>query len=127
MSSIQEVLLVGTGGFVGASLRFLISGLVQRLDPLGTFPYGTLSVNVLGCLVIGVLGGLADARGVLGPTARLVVVLGVLGGFTTFSTFAYETLALLRDGENLHAAVNVLASVAVSIVAVWIGYAVGNR
>lgn len=104
-----------------------MSGLVQKLDPLGTFPYGTLSVNVLGCLVIGVLGGLADARGVLGPTARLVVVLGVLGGFTTFSTFAYETLALLRDGEHLHAAANVLSSVAVSMVAVWIGYAVGNR
>lgn len=127
LSGLQQVILVGAGGFVGASLRYIISGVVQRLDPLGTFPYGTLSVNVLGCLVIGVLGGLADARHVLGPNARLVVILGVLGGFTTFSTFAYETLALLRDGENLRAAVNVLASVLVCLLTVWLGYAMGNR
>jgi len=127
LSSLQEVLLVGTGGFLGASLRFVVSGLVQRLDPAGAFPYGTLSVNVLGCLVIGVLGGLADTKGVIGPTARLVVILGVLGGFTTFSTFAYETLALLRDGENLRAGANILVSVGVCMIAVWIGYAMGNR
>jgi len=127
LSSLQEVLLVGTGGFLGASLRFVVSGLVQRLDPAGAFPYGTLSVNVLGCLVIGVLGGLADTKGVIGPTARLVVILGVLGGFTTYSTFAYEPLALLRDGENLRAGANILVSVGVCMIAVWIGYAMGNR
>ena len=121
------MLLVGTGGFIGASLRFLVSGLVQRLDPLGTFPYGTLSVNVIGCFVIGVLGAMADARGVLGPSARLVVFLGVLGGFTTFSTFAYETLALLRDGEALRAGANVVASVSLSMIFVWLGYVLGNR
>lgn len=78
LSGLTEVFFVGAGGFVGASLRFIMSGLVQRLDPMGTFPYGTMSVNVLGCLVIGVLGGLA-ARHVLGPNARLFVLLGVLG------------------------------------------------
>lgn len=123
----QEVLLVGAGGFLGASLRFMVSGLVQRLDPVGSFPYGTLSVNVLGCLVIGFLGGLADARHVLGPSARLITIIGVLGGFTTFSTFAYETLALLRDGENLRAGANILTSFGICMVSVWLGYALGNR
>lgn len=94
---------------------------------MGTFPYGTLGVNVLGCLAIGVLGGLADSRNVLGPNARLVIILGVLGGFTTFSTFGYETLALLRDGESLRASTNVLASVLACLAAVWLGYAIGNR
>ncbi len=127
MSALWDLLLVGTGGFIGASLRFLVSGLVQRLDPLGTFPYGTLSVNVIGCFVIGVLGAMADARGVFGPSARLVIFLGVLGGFTTFSTFAYETLALLRDGEALRAGANVVASVSLSMIFVWLGYVLGNR
>jgi len=127
LSGLTEVFFVGAGGFVGASLRFIMSGLVQRLDPMGTFPYGTMSVNVLGCLVIGVLGGLADSRHVLGPNARLFVILGVLGGFTTFSTFAFESLALLRDGESLRAGANVLGSVAACLVSVWLGYAIGNR
>lgn len=105
----------------------MISGWVQRLDPLGSFPYGTLSVNVLGCLVIGLLGGAADSRNVLGPNVRLVVILGVLGGFTTFSTFGYETLALLRDGEGLRAGANVLVSVFACLAAVWLGYAMGTR
>ena len=121
------MLLVGAGGFVGASLRFITSGLVQRLDPLGTFPYGTLSVNVLGCFVIGVVTGLADSRGFMGPNVRLVLVLGLLGGFTTFSTFAYETLALLRDGETLRAAANVTASVLLCLLGVWLGYALTSR
>jgi len=104
-----------------------VSGLVQRLDPLGTFPYGTLAVNVAGCLAIGALAGIADARQALGSGARLVLIIGVLGGFTTFSSFAYETLALARDGESLRAGVNVLASVACCLVSVWLGYTVGSR
>ena len=127
LNGLTEVFFVGAGGFVGASLRFIMSGLVQRLDPMGTFPYGTMSVNVLGCLVIGVLGGLADSRHVLGPNARLFVLLGVLGGFTTFSTFAFESLALLRDGESLRAGANVFGSVLACLVSVWLGYAIGNR
>lgn len=123
----MDIFVVGAGGFVGASLRFVMSGLVQRLDPMGTFPYGTMSVNVLGCLVIGFLGGLADSRHVLGPSARVFVIIGVLGGFTTFSSFAFETLALLRDGESLRAGANVVGSVLACLVSVWIGYAIGNR
>jgi fluoride exporter len=127
LSGLTEVLFVGAGGFLGASLRYIVSGLVQRLDPMGTFPYGTMSVNVVGCLVIGVLGGLADSRHALGPNARLFVILGVLGGFTTFSTFAFESLALLRDGESLRAGANVFGSVVACLVSVWLGYSIGAR
>lgn len=127
LSGLSEVFFVGAGGFVGASLRYIVSGLVQRLDPMGTFPYGTMSVNVLGCLLIGILVGLSEARNALGPNVRLFVVLGILGGFTTFSTFAIESLALLRDGESLRAGANIFGSVAACLVAAWLGYALGNR
>jgi CrcB protein len=123
---LQALLLVGSGGFVGSVLRYAVAGWVQRLDPLGSFPYGTLAVNAFGCLAIGVLGGLADARSVLGPEARLLVLVGVLGGFTTFSTFGHETLALLRAGSIAAAGANVLASVALCLVATWLGYGFGS-
>lgn len=127
LNGLTEVLFVGAGGFVGASLRYIMSGLVQRLDPMGTFPYGTMSVNVLGCLIIGALVGLSDARQALIPNVRLFVILGILGGFTTFSTFAFESFALFRDGESLRAGANVLGSVVACLVSVWLGYAIGNR
>ena len=118
---------MGSGGFVGASLRYVVAGFVQRVDPAGSFPYGTVAVNVLGCLAIGLLSGLADSRQVIGVNARLVLMLGLLGGFTTYSTFAYETVALLRDGEQLRAALNVLVSVAACVGGAWLGYAAGAR
>ncbi len=120
--ALQPLLLVGAGGFVGSVLRFLVSGWAQRLDPAGSFPVGTLAVNTAGCLAIGLLGGLAEARSILGPEARLFVLIGVLGGFTTFSTFGYETLALLREGAWLPAAGNVVGSVVLGLAAVWIGW-----
>ncbi len=124
---LNQLVLVGAGGFIGSVLRFMISGWTQRLAVWSVFPYGTLVVNVLGCLLIGVLGGLAEFRQVLEPGHRLFLMIGVLGGFTTFSTFAYETLALLRDGEALRAGANVVASVSLSMIFVWLGYALGNR
>ncbi len=95
---------VGIGGFIGSLFRFGVSGFVHRLLPFATFPYGTLAVNVSGCLVIGILGGLAESRQVISPELRLFLFLGVLGGFTTFSTFGYETIELLRDAEHFRAA-----------------------
>lgn len=71
VASIWQLALIGSGGFIGTVLRYTVSGWVQRLDPAGSFPYGTLAVNALGCLVIGALGGLADSRQVLGAEARL--------------------------------------------------------
>jgi len=114
-------MLVGAGGFVGSTLRFIVSGWAQRLANSGGFPYGTLTVNVLGCLLIGLLGGLAEYRQMLEPWQRLFLMIGILGGFTTFSTFAYETLALAQDAEFLKAAINTLLQVVVGFAAAFAG------
>jgi fluoride exporter len=85
------------------------------------FPYGTLVVNIVGCLLIGFLSGLAENRSVFGPEVRLFLFIGILGGFTTFSSFGYETFSLARDNENLAAAVNVFAQLILGLVGVWFG------
>ncbi|HEX9668591.1 MAG TPA: fluoride efflux transporter CrcB [Thermoanaerobaculia bacterium] len=121
MENARSVLLVGVGGFLGSVCRYLLGGWVHGAIPFASFPYGTLLVNVSGCFLIGVLGGLTDARQVLGPDGRLFVLLGVLGGFTTFSSFAYETLALARDADYLRAFANVAAQVLLGLGAAWLG------
>jgi CrcB protein len=118
-----KLLWIGLGGFGGAILRYLVSGWAQQSSGSAAFPYGTLAVNVLGCLVIGVLSYLADARGMFSAETRLFVFVGLLGGFTTFSTFGNETLNLLRDGELLIASLNVTTNVVLCLVAVWAGRA----
>jgi CrcB protein len=119
---LQQILYVGLGGFIGSALRFLLGGLAQRLAPMGGFPVGTLAVNVLGCLAIGLLGGLADQRQALDAGQRLFLMVGVLGGFTTFSSFALETLGLLQDGAILKAALNCLLQMALGLSAAVLGY-----
>ena len=119
---LSQTLWVGAGGFFGAGLRFLVSGLVYRLIPNAGFPWGTLVVNVLGCLVLGLLGGLAEYRGVLSATTRLFLFIGVLGGFTTFSTIAFETVVLADGSQMLRAAVNIAAHVILGLSAAWLGY-----
>ncbi|MGH7833509.1 MAG: fluoride efflux transporter CrcB [Candidatus Binatia bacterium] len=116
-----RVLLVGAGGFLGAILRYLVGGWVHNVLDHAWFPYGTLVVNVVGCLLIGFLAGLAENRLVFGAETRLFLFIGILGGFTTFSSFAYETLALARDAQNLAAVINVLAQVSLGLAGVWIG------
>ena len=119
--------LVGTGGFIGAIARYGISGLVQRSAALSSFPYGTLAVNMLGCLLIGIAVGLVESRQVFGPDFKLFAVVGLLGGFTTWSTFGYETLTLLREAEYLRATANVAIHVMLGLVLVWTGYALASR
>lgn len=94
--------------------------------PLAEFPLGTLAVNILGCLLIGVLNGLAETRQVIGPELRLFLMIGMLGGFTTFSTFGYETLALIRDADLVQAMGNVMAQVFFGLIAVWLGDMLGR-
>ena len=122
----RELLLVGAGGFIGSVARYVLSGLTHLVLPAAAMPVGTMVVNVLGCGVIGFLGGMMDARQVMGPGLRLFLLLGVLGGFTTFSTFGYETLALARDGDHLRAGANVLLTVVLCLVAVWLGHGIGG-
>jgi CrcB protein len=116
-----KVLLIGIGGFIGSISRYLVGGLVHRLFPFTGFPYGTLVVNVLGCLLIGFTVGLVEMKQMFRPEIRLFLLIGLLGGFTTFSTFGYETFALTRDGETVRAGVNVLLHIIVCFGAVWFG------
>jgi CrcB protein len=117
-----QLLVVGTGGFLGSAARYALSGLVHRGLPSLAFPVGTLAVNVLGCLIIGFLGGLLETRQILGPSQRLFLLIGVLGGFTTFSTFSYETLGLLHAAEFAKSLLNVMAHVGIGLFAAWVGY-----
>jgi CrcB protein len=122
---IRELLLVGTGGFIGAVSRYAVGGWAHRWFGAG-FPWGTLIVNVLGCLAIGFLSGLAESRQVFSPEFRLLLFIGLLGGFTTFSSFGYETIAFARDGEISLAALNVLVQVVLGLGAVYGGYVVSR-
>jgi fluoride exporter len=111
----REVLLVGAGGFLGATLRY---GVSQAMAPwTGTFPWATLSINVLGCLLIGLLMPAVEQR----PLWLVFVVPGVLGGFTTFSAFGHETWKLAEGGRAVLAGVYVAASVVAGLGAVWLG------
>jgi len=121
VKGIVDVLWVGLGGFVGSSLRFVISGWVHRLPGTSSFPYGTLVVNVVGCILLGFIGGWAEHRQVLSPATRLFVMIGVLGGFTTFSTFAYETLAFAHGADVGRALANIGLQVVLGLGAAWLG------
>jgi fluoride exporter len=119
-------LWVGVGGFLGSSARYLLGGWLNQLAPRALFPYETLVINVTGCLGIGLLAGLAEFRGVFAPELRLFLLVGILGGYTTFSTFGYETFQLLRDGELFLAGLNVALQAGIGVAAVWGGYALAR-
>lgn len=108
------------GAVLGAPLRYFLGTQVQKLGG-GGFPWGTLAVNVSGCFVIGVLATLAERHGWFGREARLLLITGFLGSYTTFSAFGWETYGLARGDEVVRAAAYVLASVAVGLAAVWAG------
>ena len=116
-----KLLFIALGGGLGAALRYAVSSGVQRLSD-GTFPIGTLSVNVLGCVGIGLFGTLFTGPIMVREEVRFAVLVGFLGGFTTFSTFGYETTALLADGEWWRAAANVILQNVLCLVAVFGGY-----
>ena len=114
--------MVGLGGFLGALARFTVSGVIQKSFLKGVFPLGTLSVNMIGCVLVGLLLGVSDARDIFTIQVRLFLVVGVLGGFTTFSTFGYETFMMISEGDYLKATVNVMAHIIFGVALVWVGY-----
>ncbi|MBN1369385.1 MAG: fluoride efflux transporter CrcB [Dehalococcoidaceae bacterium] len=120
------LIMVGAGGFVGAVLRYLVSGWAQNLSGSNGFPWGTLAVNLIGCLAIGLLMGITESRQWFGPESRALVFIGLLGGFTTFSTFSYETYSLFRGGEVLAAGANIMLQVIPGIGCVGLGYIIGR-
>ncbi len=117
----QNILIVGLGGFLGSIGRYLLSSLILHLTAQDRFPFGTLAVNVLGCLVVGLLAGIAERHHAFGPDGRLFLFTGLLGGFTTFSAFGLETMYLVRRGDLDLAALYAGGSVVLGIAAVWLG------
>jgi CrcB protein len=117
----DTVIFVAIGGALGSVFRYILSTWTQTVSKSIDFPYGTLAVNLIGCFVIGFLAELAEARGVFTSDSRAFVFIGILGGFTTFSSFSNETVNLLRDGETLNALANVGANVIFGLILIWLG------
>ena len=122
---IKYILLIGTGGFIGSVLRFYISKLFQNIA-FSSFPYGTFTVNVLGCLLIGIIFGIAEKGTWLSPEWRMFLTVGLCGGFTTFSTFSSENFQLLRDGQLLYVFLYTSLSILLGFMAVYLGYVISK-
>ena len=121
----MQVFAIAAGGALGAIFRFWVSNGIYAL--LGrNFPYGTLAVNVLGSLLMGFLYVMLVDKLALGPQWRAAVLIGLLGAFTTFSTFSMETLNLVEAGEVLKALLNILLSVSLCLAATWFGVLAGR-
>lgn len=119
---IHPLILVAMGGAIGSMARYGVSSLVvKQVNPVN-FPWGTFSVNVLGCMLAGVFLLVAESMQSISQEARLFVVTGLLGGFTTFSAFGIETLGLLRRGEMLIAISYASLSIIVGVLAMWLSY-----
>jgi fluoride exporter len=121
MPTITTVIFIALGGALGSVLRYLLAAWTQSISRSIDFPYGTLAVNLIGCFAIGFLSQLAEVRGAFTPESRTLVFIGILGGFTTFSSFGNETMNLLRDGETINALANVGANVILGLFLVWLG------
>jgi len=121
----QKTIMIALAGLVGTLLRYWLAGFVARQYG-ETFPWGTMAVNLLGCLVTGAVFFLAEERFQISPTVRTVILIGLLGGFTTFSSYGLQTFTLLRDGEFGLAILNVAMSNVLGLSMVWLGYVLGR-
>jgi fluoride exporter len=121
----MNYLLVFVGGGLGAAARYWLQGFVYAETGTG-FPYGTLAVNVLGCFLIGLLMSSMEERFLVQPSIRVFLTIGILGGFTTFSSFSFETLSLLHDGESLYALANAFGTLFLCLFGTWLGIQLGK-
>lgn len=121
----MKTILIAFAGLAGTLLRYWLSGYVARQHG-ETFPWGTMAVNLIGCLVTGAVFYVTEERFVFNPTVRTVILIGLLGGFTTFSAYGLQTFVLLRDGEYGLATLNIVTSNVLGLFMVWVGYALGK-
>ena len=121
----NKYLIVGIGGFLGSIARFWLGGyLGERMG--SRFPYGTFVVNMSGCFLIGFVMTILTTKGHLNPNWRYLIPIGFIGAYTTFSTFEFETLRAMQDGQVLVASLNVALSVLIGFIAVWVGAVAGT-
>jgi CrcB protein len=121
----QNIFFVFIGGGLGSILRYLLSGAIYRWTN-SVFPLGTIAVNTIGCFLIGLMMAGMGGRFIVSPSLRIFLTIGLLGGFTTFSTFSYETIALLKDGEILFSTINIIGSFVVCLAATYAGTLAGK-
>ena len=119
-------LLIAIGGAIGSVARYTITTAVSRVAP-AAFPFGTFAVNLAGCVALGMLVAVGEQRGLLSTASRAFLLVGLLGGFTTFSTFALENVQLLRSGEIVYAALNTSGQVLLGIGGLWLGFLMAWR
>lgn len=122
----RNIVIIGIGGCIGAVLRYLVAGTVHTLLKTAAFPLGTMTVNVAGCLLIGLGGGLMESRQLFSPEWRAFIFVGILGSFTTFSTFGLETFNLARDGQWLSSFCNLGISLILGLGAVLAGHSLSR-
>jgi len=123
--NLLNILLIAAGGAIGSVARYLLSTFVLRISG-SLFPFGTFAVNLLGCIVFGLIAGAADQRVPLGSAPRAFLLVGLLGGFTTFSSYAFESFWLLRDGHLAAASFNIVGQVVLGLSGVAIGFALAR-
>lgn len=121
----EKYLLIGLGGGIGSISRYVVSRLVYHAAG-ESFPYGTLAVNIIGCFFIGLLMSFMQERLAVNSNIRFLIVVGFLGGFTTFSSFSYETFELMRAGSVTAAFFNAAYNVVGCLAATWCGYMIGK-
>ena len=125
-SDVTKLLMIMAGGSVGALLRYAASGVAQKLAG-GSFPLGTLAVNVIGCLLMGFAGAIFAGPHLIREEYRMALLVGGLGAFTTFSTFSFETFTLADRGQLQLAVANILLSNGLGLAAVWFGYRISEK
>jgi fluoride exporter len=118
--SIRILLIIGTGGFLGTIARYLTQQGISKILPI-IFPYGTLTVNIAGCFLIGIIYALADRGSALSPEWRIFLTTGFCGGYTTFSAFSFESYNLIRDEQYLYLSLYVGLSIILGIMATFLG------
>ena len=119
----HQIIAVGSGGFIGAASRYLLARGVEFYVPDSNFPFAIAAVNIIGCFLIGLLAGLFEIKQWVSPELRLFVFVGLLGGFTTFSTFINESFMLWSRGEIVLSILNIGAQITLGLVFVWLGFA----